>query len=51
MYNELYKLYRKLQDKHDKKLCELLLEQYQYGCFDTSFKTECYNFIQKYKET
>lgn len=45
MYNKLLKLEIPQEFEKHKKL---LLEQYQYGCFDYDFKKEILNFINKY---
>lgn len=48
MYNQLFEIYRTTTNKYIKKQAKLLISQFDYGCFDTTFKKEVINLIAKY---
>lgn len=48
MYNQLFEIYSTTTNEDIKAQAELLINQFDYGCFDTAFKKEVINFIGEY---
>lgn len=48
MYNQLFEIYHTTTNKDIKEKAELLINQFDYGCFDRTFKKEITKFIGEY---
>ena len=50
MYNKAIKLLEKIKNKVDTEVLELLIEQYQYGHFNTNFDKEFSSYIRRLEQ-